>query len=343
MNQEGLDGLLITSEADITYLTGYLSRDSWLLLTRKGNFYLTDSRYTSEAKKHLNNKLYQIKDTKNSPANLLSRIVVLLRINKIGFNEKHLSLYLFNTLAKSLAAKCRLIPIKDVLLTLRQIKTKEEIAKIRKATQICVKTMQFIQGHIQPGKKEIEIAAEIERYIRYEGGSGSSFDIIVASGENSSFTHHLTSRRIIKENEPVLIDMGVDYLGYKSDLTRVFFLGKISALAKRIYSIVRQAQAKAIAKIKPGVSFAEVDSAARNYIARKGYGKCFAHSLGHGVGLEIHELPRLSPKEKGVFQPGMVVTVEPAVYLNNKFGIRLEDMVLVTKKGCEVLSGALHK
>jgi Xaa-Pro aminopeptidase len=141
----------------------------------------------------------------------------------------------------------------------------------------------------------------------------------------------------------VLIDIGIDYCGYKSDLTRVFFLGKINSLYKKIYAIVRRAQERAIKKMRPGVPIAKVDAAARHYITREGYGGFFGHNLGHGIGLEVHESPGLSPKAKGKLLPGMVITVEPAIYLPGKFGVRLEDMVLVTRKGCEVLSGIINK
>jgi Xaa-Pro aminopeptidase len=203
--------------------------------------------------------------------------------------------------------------------------------------------LEFIKDFISVGRTEIEIAAELERFIRYNGASRSAFDIIVASGQNSSFPHHLTSQKKIKNNEPVLIDIGVDYLGYKSDLTRVFFLGKINSCLKRIYDIVVEAQNRAIKKIKPGVNISSIDAAARQYIAHQGFGSYFGHNLGHGVGIEVHEKPYISDKENGVLVPGMVLTVEPAIYLPNRFGIRVEDEILVTQKRCEVLSGALNK
>jgi Xaa-Pro aminopeptidase len=153
----------------------------------------------------------------------------------------------------------------------------------------------------------------------------------------------MTSQRKLKNNEPVLVDLGVDYMGYKSDLTRVFFLGKISPAVKKIYDIVRKAQDKAIKNIKPAVQMYKIDTAARQYITQKGCGGFFGHNLGHGIGLEVHEGPRISPKVKGILKQDMVFTVEPAIYLPGKFGIRLEDIVLVTKKGCNVLSGSLSK
>ncbi|MDD5596012.1 MAG: M24 family metallopeptidase, partial [Candidatus Omnitrophica bacterium] len=160
---------------------------------------------------------------------------------------------------------------------------------------------------------------------------------------NSSFPHHLSSQRKIKNHEPVLIDLGVDYLGYKSDLTRVFFLGKISTLVKEVYAIVKEAQAKAIKRIKAGVPTKTIDVAARSFIAEKGFAQAFSHSLGHGVGLEIHEAPGISAKDENILRQGMVFTVEPGIYLPGKFGIRIEDMVIVTRKGVDLISGSLNQ
>jgi Xaa-Pro aminopeptidase len=185
------------------------------------------------------------------------------------------------------------------------------------------------------------VAGELERFLRLSGASKASFDIIVASGPNSSFPHHRTGERVIRNNEPVLVDVGADYLGYKSDLTRVFFSGKINILYRNIQEIVFKARDLAIRGIKPGKLAKDIDGLARSYIAKKGYGKYFVHSLGHGVGLEVHEGPRLSSKSGNILKAGMVLTVEPAIYIPDKFGSRVEDMVIVTRKGCEVLSGIL--
>jgi len=178
------------------------------------------------------------------------------------------------------------------------------------------------------------VVAELERFIRYRGAANSAFEIIVAGGANSAFAHHIPGARKLRDRQNVLIDIGVDVCGYKSDLTRVFFLGKINSLTRRIFDIVRVAQDRAIARIRPGVVASYVDSASREFITKKGYGKYFGHNLGHGVGLEVHEAPHISPRSQEILRPGMVFTVEPAIYLPGKFGIRIEDMVLVTDKGC---------
>jgi Xaa-Pro aminopeptidase len=336
-----LDGFIFSSPANISYLTDYCSRDSYLFISRKGNFYITDSRYCEEAKKNLLG--FKVEEARGSVFRKIADICSGLGLKCIGFEERYLSFAEYKQIRKELADSVGLVAAGGLVEELRQIKSAQEIAKIKKATEIAIAAFTFIKYFIRPGKKEIEIAGELERFIRYNGASASSFPIIVASGPNSSFPHHLSSERRIGPGEPVLVDLGVDYQGYKSDLTRVILSGKISSLAQRISKIVRTAQEAAIKKIKPGLLASEVDAFSRNYIEKKGYGACFGHSLGHGIGLEVHEEPRISKKETKKLEAGMVFTVEPAIYLPGKFGIRLEDMVLVTKKGSEVLSGALDK
>ncbi len=338
----GLDGLLVFSPANISYLVDFSSRDSYFLISKKANIYITDSRYTEEAKNDLKGAAV-VKKINTSVFKTITDTCAELGLKRVGFEDRYLSFDAYKRLRASLDKKINLIPVSGIVEELREIKTPEEIEKIRKATRIAVKALRHIKDFLSAGQKEIEIAAELERYIRYEGARASSFDIIVASGPNSSFPHHLTSQRKIRNNELVLIDMGVEYMGYKSDLTRVFFLGKIDATVKRIYNIVREAQDRAIKKIKPAVLINQIDTAARQYITQEGYGGFFGHNLGHGIGLEVHERPRISGKESGRLKNGMVFTVEPGIYLPNKFGIRIEDTVLITKGKCEVISGSLNK
>jgi Xaa-Pro aminopeptidase len=341
LKKEGLDGLLLSSEANISFLTGYRSRDSYLIVSARGCFYLTDSRYTAEARKVL--KGIKVEEYGQGLFNKISQIASKMRFKCLGFEERHLNFAEYRRLRKKLAASLGLAPTYGLVEGLRQVKSSQEIKTIKIATKIAIKAFRFIQKRLKPGRKEIEVAADLEQFIRYRGASKASFDIIVASGPNSAFAHHITSERKLKANEPVLVDLGVDYQGYKSDLTRVFFLGKIDTLTAKIYSIVRQAQEKAIKGIKPGKTCKEIDALARDHIEKSGYAGYFGHGLGHGVGLEIHEEPHIGKNQDKRLQPGMVFTVEPAIYLPNKFGVRLEDMILVTKKGSEVLSGTLNK
>ncbi len=341
LKEEGLDGLLLSSPANISYLTGYLSRDSYLLISPRGKVYITDARYLQEAKQSL--KGYSFRETKGNLSEVIADASGKLKLERIGFEERDLVFADYKKIKSALGRTADFIPVYGLVEELRQIKSPQELACIRKAVQITLKALEFAADFISPGKKETEVAGELERFIRYCGGRSSAFDIIVASGPNSSFPHHLTSQRRIGNNEPVLIDIGVECSGYKSDLTRVFFLGKINLLNRKIYDIVLGAQEAAIKRIKPGIFINKIDTAARQYISRKGYGGFFGHALGHGIGLAVHEAPGISPRAAGKLKAGMVFTVEPAIYLPGKFGIRIEDMVLVTQKGARVISGALHK
>ena len=341
LKKEHLDGLILSSPANISYLADYPSRDSYLIISDHQSVYLTDSRYTEEAKSRL--KGIAVKDVSSNPLKGINQVCRQLRLKSLGFEKRNLSFMQYNKIRKELSDILDLVPTDGLVESLRQLKSENEVKKIKQATRIAVQAFRFIRDYLKPGIKEIEIAGELERFIRYHGASGASFNIIVASGPNSAFAHHITSERKLKENEPVLVDFGVDYRHYKSDLTRVFFLGKINVLAGKVYQIVRQAQKLAIKAIKPGKTCGEIDGIARGYIESKGYGGFFGHGLGHGVGLEVHEEPRIGRNQNTRLEPGMVFTVEPAIYLPKKFGIRLEDIVLVTKKGSEVLSGALNK
>ena len=342
LDKTNLEGFILSSPSNISYLTHFISRDAYLIISKRENIYLTDSRYTEEVKKSLN-KAFSLKKINGSVFKIIADACNNLKLKRIGFEERYLPFAEHKKIRENLNKTIDLIPTHNLVEELRQIKSEEELEKIKKAIRITVSALKFIKDFISPGKREIEVAAELERFIRYNGARTSAFDIIVACGANSSFPHHITSQRKIKNNEPVLIDIGVDYLGYKSDLTRVFFLGKITSAVRKIYDIVLQAQERAIRKIKPAININIIDKTARQYIAQRGYGGFFGHNLGHGVGLEVHEEPNISGKEKGKLRPGMVFTIEPAIYLPDKFGIRIEDMVLVTERGAQVLSVDLNK
>ncbi len=341
LKARNLGAFLVSSPYNISYLADYKCRDSWMLVTADGVFYFTDSRYTLEMRTNL--KGIHVVAIRDSAVKTLAGVCRRLKIARLGFEERQVSYVQYSRLHEQLAPAVALEPVSGLVEALRSVKDRSEIARIRHATEITVKAYRFIKEILAPGMKEIEVAGELERFIRYQGASCASFDIIVASGPNSSFPHHLTSSRVMQPGEPVMIDMGVEYEGYKSDLTRVFFLGKLYTLGQKVYQAVLTAQKRAIAAIKPGVSVKTVDKAARDYLKAQGLGKFFLHSLGHGVGLEVHEAPGLTGLVDDRLLPGQVVTVEPAVYLPGKFGIRIEDLVLVTSQGCEVLSGALNK
>jgi Xaa-Pro aminopeptidase len=337
-----LDGIIVSLPSNISYLMDFISRDSYLLASPKGNFYFTDSRYSEEASCLLKGKA-ALKKANGSVFRAIADTCLELGLKTIGFEERHLPFAEYARLKKHLGKKTRVAPVHGLIEGLREIKEPCEVNKIKKALNIHSLALKHVEKIIRPGKKELEIVAEIERFIRYHGASGPAFDTIVASGPNSSRPHHLPTERKVKKNEPVLIDMGIAYQGYKTDLTRVFFSGKINNLCLKVYQIVLEAQKKAIEKIQAGEKISVVDAAARGHIAENGFAEKFSHNLGHGVGLDVHEEPNIGPKNTDEVSAGMIFTVEPAIYLPGKFGIRIEDMVLVTKKGCEVLSGSINK
>ncbi|HOW42706.1 MAG TPA: Xaa-Pro peptidase family protein [Candidatus Omnitrophota bacterium] len=340
LKKQKIDAAFFSSAPAVSYLTGYKSRDSYLLVSRQQQLYMTDSRYTAEARQHL--KGFTVEQVRESGLSSLALTCARLKFKTLGFENRSLSYADYQRMKEKLPPDLVVTGISGVVEQLRQIKSPAELRIIRQATRITLEAYSYIKQFIRPGIREIELAGELERFIRYHGAACASFDIIVASGPNSSFPHHLTSARRVEADEPVMIDMGVEVDGYKSDLTRVFFSGKIKTLANRLYSVVLTAQQKAIARVKPGVALQDIDQAARHYLDSRGVGKYFLHSLGHGVGLEVHEQPYVNCRARGVLKPGMVFTVEPAVYLPGKFGIRIEDMVVVTRKGCEVISGSVN-
>ncbi|MDI6606445.1 MAG: Xaa-Pro peptidase family protein, partial [Candidatus Omnitrophota bacterium] len=314
LKQEGLEGLVVSSPANISYLAEFRSRDSYSLISEKQNIYFTDSRYILEAGRFLK-KSFILKKTDGSVFKRIAQSCLQLGLKRIGFEERALPFAEYKEIKKYLGRKSRLLAVNSLIEELRQLKDPQEIKLINKAVGISISALQYIEKHISAGIKEIEIAGELERYLRYHGAAGSAFEIIVASGANSAFPHHTSSQKRVLKGEPVLIDIGADFQGYKSDLTRVFFLGKINPLLRKVYEIVLRAQQSAIAEVKPGCPIREIDRAARSYITQQGFGPNFSHNLGHGVGLEVHESPQISAKENNQLKPGMVFTVEPAIYL----------------------------
>jgi len=352
LQKEKFDGLLVSKPENVSYLSGFSGEESYLLITEKKDFLITDFRYQQQAKKEA--KGFEVEVVGAAPSgrpqqgrhrglplqNYFDIIVHLIeknRLKRIGFEARHITYAEVSKIRDNLT-KQEFLPVHGLVENLRVIKTQEEIKKIRKATDICLSVFNDIAFKIKPGIRENELAGFLEYQMRLKGAQGASFDIIVLSGKNSTMPHGRPSDRKIKCNEAVLIDAGASFNGYKSDLTRMFFLGRIPDTIQKVYSIVKHAREMALKAIRPGISASAVDAIARDYIKSNGYGDCFGHSLGHGVGREVHEAPSISSKSKDILKPGMIFTVEPAIYLPNIGGIRIEDMVLVTQKGSEVLS-----
>ncbi|OGX05413.1 MAG: hypothetical protein A2Z88_05810 [Omnitrophica WOR_2 bacterium GWA2_47_8] len=333
--KSNIDALLVTHDVNIRYLTDFPASESWLLVTPKKAVYITDFRYVLEAQKGL--KGISVECYTKSFFDTVSDLSNRLRIKHLGFDERHLSLAAYLRLKQAAGSAAKLKATNNLVENLRIIKTKEELSLTRQAIKITLEAYAFIGKRVKPGLTEQQILADLENFVKAKK-VGFSFSPIVAGGPNSCFPHAKVTERKLKNNEPLLIDMGIDVKGYKSDLTRMFFLGKIPPLVKKVNECVKEAQQRAIDKVKPGRLASFIDAQARNYLESKDLGKYFGHSLGHGVGLEIHEAPTISQKSNAVLKENMIFTVEPAVYIPNQFGIRIEDMVLVTERGCEILT-----
>lgn len=329
------DAYLATNDTDIRYLTGFPASESWLLVFPDKVFYITDSRYLLEARQGL--KGVTVKLYKGSIIQTLFELCRKRRASRLAFDGRHLSFAQYQAVRKQAPKGTRLVARQGMVEELRMIKTKDEVEQTRRCLRLHHQALKYLKTVIRPGKTEREVFLALERYVKTRGAD-FSFDPIIASGPNSCFPHARVTGRKLRSNEPVLVDFGVDIGGYKSDLTRIFFLGKIPPSVTEAYHAVEEAQKRAIAAIRPGVPAKDVDSAARDFLKTKKLDRFFGHSLGHGVGLDIHESPRISSKSTVRLKTNMMFTVEPGVYLPDRFGIRIEDMVLVTERGCEVLS-----
>ncbi|MDE2027038.1 MAG: aminopeptidase P family protein [Candidatus Omnitrophica bacterium] len=336
---KNIDALLLTNDSNIRYLTQFPACESWALVTKTKAFYITDSRYVLEARQGL--KGVAVKEYNHMPCATLLELCKQYKIKRLGFDERYTSFALWKKLKEFFPRKPKLIPATGMVESLREIKDEGEICQIRECLKLHFKAIDFMKKVVRPGLTERQIAVKLEGFVRSHGAE-FSFQPIIASGPNSCFPHARFTDRVIRNNENVLLDFGIDLNGYKSDLTRNFFLGRIAPSVRQVFEALTLAQREAISLIKPGVACSTVDQQARKVLRKFKLAKYFGHSLGHGVGLDIHEAPRLSSQSTGLLEEGMIVTVEPGVYLPNKFGIRVEDMVLVTKEGNEVLSGYYH-
>ncbi|MBI3601640.1 MAG: M24 family metallopeptidase [Candidatus Omnitrophica bacterium] len=335
-----INALLITQDVNIKYLTSFPAQESWLLVTPKKVFYITDFRYIQEAREGLKG-IASVKQHTRCLAETLFEVAQNHKIKRLGFDERHTSVACFKKLKSFCPRRTKLIAANGLVESLREIKEEGEVNAIRQCLKVHFRALEFLKKVVKPGLSERQILGHLEGFIK-KNQVRFSFDPIIASGPNSAHPHAKVSDRILRTNEPLLIDIGIDLEGYKSDLTRNFFLGRMSPRYTKALGATTLAQQEAIKLIKPGIAVAEVDAHARKVLRRFGLAKYFGHSLGHGVGLEIHENPRLSVQSQSILEPGMVVTVEPGVYIPGQFGIRVEDMVLVTQEGCEALSGNHH-
>lgn len=334
--EKKVEGFLTFDFSDVLYLAGFPSEGCFLLASEAGDFLFAPLLLAN----HARTRLKEDSDLQVvAGQGLLGELEKILKKNglkKIGFDPNKVTLSLFQELSRFRSAAW--VPLNGFVLAQRAIKDATEIALISKACRITFASAKAAMNHLTKGADEQEIAQQLENFFRKMGAPKPAFETIVAFGENSAFPHHLTSEKKLSQNSVVLIDTGCAIEGYRSDLTRTSFFGKITFKFRKIYSIVKRSQQAGIAAVRAGVSAGKVDFNCRETIRKQGYGDYFIHGTGHGVGLEIHEPPRLGIKSKEILREGMVVTVEPGIYLPGEFGVRIEDTVLVKKNGCEILT-----
>lgn len=334
MQEENLDSFLITSPYNLRYLTNFTGTTGLAVITLEKAFFITDFRYTEQAAAQAQG--FEIIKNVGPIFEEVADLVQKEGLRELGFEETTVSFLEYSVLEEIIDAQ--LIPISGMIEELREIKDEEEIAIIEKACSIADLAYDHILKMIQPGMTEIEVANQLDFYMRSLGASGVSFETIVASGLRSAMPHGVASKKIIEQGDLITIDFGCYYEGYVSDMTRTFAIGDPGEQLKEIYQIVLEAQLAVLEVAKPGVTGKQLDAVARDYITKHGYGEAFGHSTGHGIGLEIHEGPNVSVRAEKQFVPGNIITDEPGIYLPGIGGVRIEDDLLITSDGNHVLT-----
>lgn len=335
LDQFGADAFVITNAENIRYLSGFTGSNGILLLAAGDAVLFTDPRYTIQASQECDCPTVTVK---GPLAKAVAAEIDRRRCRRIGFEKNRLSWLVYEALRSSLPPKALLIPIDSAIENLRMVKSPEEIAAIRASVALNSRAFDNAIARFRLGMRERELAAEIDYQMRLEGASGPAFDTIVAAGARTALPHAHPGDAPIVLNQLLLVDMGAFAAGYASDMTRTMAVGRIRPELRRMYRAVLEAQLAAIAAVRPGRPASAVDAAARKVLRQNGLAAEFVHSTGHGLGLEIHEVPRLGKNEKRKLEPGMTITIEPGVYREGVGGIRIEDTVLVTERGCEVLT-----
>ena len=335
----GVDGLLVTHLPDVRYLCGFTGSSAALVLGRSGATLFTDGRYTAQAKAEA--KGTRVVIAKKPAVAAACEWMEAAGIRRCGFDAAQTTVAALETMRKAVSSGVRrgmFVSVGSLIARLREVKDSDEIAKMRAAADLGCILFDGMLGYLTPGLTEVAVAAELEHAARLAGAEAMSFETIVASGERSALPHGRASTAKLPKRGFVTLDFGVVLDGYCSDMTRTVHLGGALEGEREVYDAVLEAQETAVAAVRPGVTSGDVDEAARGVLRRAGLDKYFSHSTGHGVGLEIHEGPRLAAKQTQVLEQGMVITIEPGVYMPGKFGLRIEDMVLVTATSGEVLT-----
>jgi Xaa-Pro aminopeptidase len=335
--KSGADALLVTHFTNVTYLTGFTGEDSYLLLAGKHAIVISDPRYTTQLEQECPGLELAIRPPGKSQLDATLAALGSARVKRLAIEADSMTVAFYSRLVEK-AAKTQVAPSSGLVEQLRAVKDSEEIAEIERAARYAEKGFAILRATLRAERTEREVAHDLEHQMRLLGAKGCGFPPIVAVGDRAALPHARPTDRRIGDADFVLVDWGATAERYNSDLTRVLVTGKIAPKLERVYRVVLAAQQRAISAIRPGIAAKEVDAAARNFIADAGFGRNFGHGLGHGLGLDVHEAPRLAANSEQVLKAGMVVTVEPGIYLPGWGGVRIEDDVLVTKRGCEVLT-----
>ena len=338
LRKTGAEALLVTNETNVTYLTGFSGDSSYLLIGPGQTLLLSDSRYTTQIEEECPGLDVSIRSNRQPMTEAVAKAAKRAKLRQLGFESSSTTFAQWETLKQDVGT-ATLVPAAGLVEQLREQKDREEIAAIRKAVAEAERGFAVLRQTLLGEMTELQAAHDLEHTMRRFGAERASFPPIIAVGDRAALPHARPTGKRISESPFVLVDWGAEErTGYKSDLTRVLATGKISSKLEKVYRVVLNAQLRGIEAIRPGVPCRDVDAAARKVIEQAGHGRHFGHGLGHGVGLDIHEGPRFSPASEDVLKPGMVVTVEPGIYLPGWGGVRIEDDILVTRDGCEVLT-----
>lgn len=337
LQEAGREALLVTNPINIAYLSGFTGTAGNLLITESQAYLLTDFRYVEQAQQQV--PAFETIDTKNKTWQRVAGFLADSNCKTLTVEADHLTVHTYEEIVTGLA-DFKVEGAGSPVTPIRAVKTAAEIAAIEKAQKLTDAAFSQILEYIKPGVRERDIALELEFLMRKGGASGLSFTMIVGSGSRSALPHGVASEKTLAVGDAVVLDFGCIVDGYCSDMTRTVFVGQASDKQREVYKIVLAAQEAALAKLRAGLSGKEGDAFAREVITAAGYGEHFGHGLGHGVGREIHEAPRLAMTYEGLLEPGMVVTVEPGIYLPGEFGVRIEDMAVIEEKGIRNLTAS---
>ena len=335
MGRRRLDGYLIVNRMDQYYLTGFTGEDGLVLVTARAVVLLTDGRFDEAADREAPYARKVLRKQRTPEAN--ARIIGRYQLDRLGFDPGHLTVADHAAL-KKLLKPTRLVGAAGVILGMKACKDGGEIAATRRAIDVAQKAFIRLRRWLRPGRTEREISARLGYEMQTLGAQGVSFPTIVAIGPNASLPHYEPGDGVVNDTDPILIDWGAQVGWYSSDLTRMIWPAKPPPEMVKVNQIVHQAHDRAIEAVRPGLTAHDLDKVARSHIARAGYGEYFNHALGHGLGLDVHEAPRVGQGTDTVLRPGMIITIEPGIYVPGVGGVRIEDDVLVTETGHEVLT-----